>query len=58
MHTVFVKLRANGRNNPQQWCELLANNVASLCTGLYRGNSLKFRYQASANVAITTMVTS
>ena len=31
MHTVFVKLHANGRNNPQQFWELLANNVASGC---------------------------
>ena len=31
MHAVFVKLHANGRNNPQQCWELLANNVASGC---------------------------
>ena len=31
MHTVFVKLHVNGRNNPQQCWELLANNVASGC---------------------------
>ena len=31
MHTVFVKLHTNGRNNLQQCWELLANNVASGC---------------------------
>ena len=29
------KLHANGRNNSQQCWELLANNVASDCTGVY-----------------------
>ena len=29
-----LRLRANGRNNSQQCWELLANNVASVCTGL------------------------
>ena len=29
-----TRLRANGRNNSQQCLELLANNVASICTGL------------------------
>ena len=30
----WLRLRANGRNNPQQCWELLANSVASVCTGL------------------------
>lgn len=38
LHELFLtsslKLRANGRSNSHRW-ELLANNVPSVCTGLY-----------------------
>ena len=30
----YLRLRVNGHNNIQQCWELLANNVASVCTGL------------------------
>ena len=42
---LFIKLRANGHNNSQQCWELLANNVASFCTGLKVSSVSNFAQQ-------------